>query len=222
MESTRSNIRGSDYVGVFCTATEKYVIAPSNINSHEFDVISKIMGVEVVKLNISGSDIVGMLTRANSNGIVVSNLILDEELEALKSAIDTNVHKLDSRLNAIGSNILANDKIAIINPEYTEHEEHQISDALGVEAIRMEIGGLKTVGANNILTNKGIVLNNRASDEDQQKIINATRFKPIMSTGNTGAVSVGLAAIANSKGVLAGSNTTGFELSRIIEALEGY
>ena len=40
-----------------------------------------------------------------------------------------------------------------------------------------------------------------------------------MTTANTGSLSIGLAVIANSKGVVIGNSTTGFEIVRIVNGL---
>ena len=82
------------------------------------------------------------------------------------------------------------------------------------------IGGFRTVGANNILTNSGLVINNRATDLEQKEWEGMTGFKTIRTTANTGGLAVGLSVVVNSKGVVAGESTTGFELNRIIQGLE--
>jgi translation initiation factor 6 len=164
---------------------------------------------------------VGLFSKANSNGIILSNLTLDEEVEALKRhRLGINIGVLESDLNAIGSNILANDRIAIINPDYSQKDAKDIGDVLGVEVVRAQIDGFKTVGANNILTNKGLVINNKAMDEEKAEWDKLTGFDSVRSTANTGTLSVGLSAIANSSGIIAGDNTTGYELARIVDALE--
>ena len=84
----------------------------------------------------------------------------------------------------------------------------------------MQIGGYKTVGANNILTNKGLVINNKATDLEQKEWEEKTGFKTIRTTANTGSLAIGLSVVANTKGVVAGESTTGFELNRIIQGLE--
>ena len=91
---------------------------------------------------------------------------------------------------------------------------------LDVETVRMEIGGFHTVGANNILTNKGFVLNNRASEEEKERVEGILGMKVEQSTANTGSVNIGLCVVANSKGMMAGEATSGYELARIAESLE--
>lgn len=221
MDAAKCRIRGSDYTGVFCTATDKLVFAPRNLTKKEHDILSATLHSEILEVGLADSNLVGILMKANSNGVVLSNLVSEEEAAALRGRLDgMNVGILKSGMNAIGSNILANDKIAIVNEEYSGHEMGQIGDILGVEVVKSIIGGFRTVGANNILTNSGLVINNRATDLEQKEWEGMTGFKTIRTTANTGGLAVGLSVVVNSKGVVAGESTTGFELNRIMQGLE--
>lgn len=221
MDAAKYRIMGSDYVGVFGTATDKYLFACPAINQRNREMLSEKLDVKYIEMRLSGSDLVGLFSKANSNGIILSNLTLDQEVEALKAhCLEMNIGVIESDLNALGSNVLANDKIAIINPDYSHKDAKDIQDILGVEVVRACVDGFKTVGANNILTNRGLVINNRATDEEKKEWDRMTGFDSARSTANTGALSVGISVIANSKGIIAGDGTTGYELARIIDALE--
>lgn len=221
MEAAKYSIMGSDYVGVFATATDDFVFVGAGLTKNSKDVVCKILQARCIDATISGSDLVGLFARANSNGILLSNLALSHEVEAIKRLdLGINVDVLNSDLNAIGSNILANDCIAVINQDYGHREEMQIRDALDVEVIRAKTDGFKTIGANNILTNTGLAINNKSTAQEENEWNEFTGFKSVRTTANTGALSIGLSVIANSNGVVAGDSTTGYELARIVEALE--
>lgn len=65
-----------------------------------------------------------------------------------------------------------------------------------------------------------MAVNNTISDEEKDYIENILKVKTTRTTANTGSLSIGISAIANSNGILAGDSTTGFELARLIETLE--
>lgn len=221
MKAARCKIKGSDYVGVFVSASERYAFVGLGVPASSKSIVQDTLGVPVKEINISSSDLIGLFSKCNSNGIVLSSLVMDEELDAIKRLdLGVNVGVIKSDLDAVGNNILANDKVAIVNPEYDDISAKQIGDLLGVEVIRAHVGGFKTVGANNLLTNKGLVINNRAADPEKSHLDNITGFDSVRTTANTGSVSVGLCGVANSHGVIVGDNTTGFELERVLEALE--
>ena len=220
MGAAKCSIDGSDYIGVFATASEKHVFVGSQASGRSRQILVDTLEVKPVALSVFGTNLVGLFMKANSNGLIISNLIEDYELERLKEQkLDLKIGVLDSNLNAIGNNILANDKIAIINPDYNVHAKQQIRDVLDVEVLEYQIGGFKTIGANNILTNKGFALSNRAEDDEKESVDKLVGFNSIRTTANTGSLSIGLAAVCNSKGVVVGNETTGYELNRIIEAL---
>ena len=220
MESVKYSIKGSSYVGVFATATDNLVFVGSGLTDNNKKLLTEILGCRVVEMSVSGSDLVGLFARANSNGIVVSSLMMDDEVEVLKSAgLGINIGVIDSDLNAIGSNVLCNDKIAVVNSDYRPEAMKQIGDTLGVEVIKARIGGFRTVGANNILTNKGLVVSNRCTDQEKEKIENWCGFRSEKTTANTGSLYIGLSVAANSKAVVAGDDTTGYELQRIVDGL---
>ncbi|MDE1870765.1 MAG: translation initiation factor IF-6 [Candidatus Micrarchaeota archaeon] len=221
MEAAKYNIMGSDYIGVFATATDDFLFAGAGLTGNSKEMMAKVLGVRCIDLKVSGSDLIGLFARANSNGIIISNLAIDNEVSGLKNAgLDINVCVLESSLNAVGSNILANDRMAIVNPDYSEKECVEIGDALDVEVIRAQVDGFKTVGANSILTNRGLVMNNKSTAKEKSDWDRISGFDSTITTANTGALAIGLATIANSNGLVVGDTTTGYELARILDALE--
>ena len=221
MEVARHNIFGSDYVGAFCISSDHYTIVPQGTKHNIITIIEETLKTECVTLTLSNDDLLGVFGQANSNGVVLSDLTYDEEVIKLKKSLSSiRVGIVNSDLNATGNNIIANDKIAFVNSDYSKSAVKEISDILGVEALPIKIGKFKTIGASNILTNKGMAVNNTISDEEKDYIENILKVKTTRTTANTGSLSIGISAIANSNGILAGDSTTGFELARLIETLE--
>ncbi|MCL4375426.1 translation initiation factor IF-6, partial [Candidatus Marsarchaeota archaeon] len=221
---SKMSILGSDYIGAFAVATDKFAVLARMISHGERDRIEKNLGIKTMTFDLDNSDLVGIYMAANSRAIILPNIIEEDEIahfrKEAKEWLDVEVMIFKSSLNALGNNLLVNDKFALINPEYTAEEARELEDILGVESIRMSIGGFSTVGANNILTNKGMVLNNRATDEETEEIRKIFKgFQPSQSTANLGSLSIGLSTIANSTGLIAGDSTTGFELARISDGL---
>jgi translation initiation factor 6 len=217
----KHNINGNDYLGVFATSTDKYALVWEGVSKRDRGTIAENLKVKCIGVSIARSDLIGIFSRGNSNGLVLSNMTEDKEVEAIrKSGIDIKIGRLDSDLNTVGNNILANDKVAIVNPDYTRNEMNSIGEILDVEVVGAEAGEFKTVGASNILTNKGIVVNNRCTDAEADRIKEITGFDVVRTTANTGALSIGLSAIANSFGIIIGESTTGFEMARMLEALD--
>ena len=220
MDAAKCQINGSDYIGAFATSTERYTFVPYGIPEKIKAMMGKVLKTECICIPVSGTDLIGLFSRANSNGIALSNVASDEDVRKIREmGLGINVGIVDSSINAIGNTVLVNDRIAIIDPEYTDAEARQLQDLLGVEVLKEEIGGFKTIGATNILTNSGCAINNHCTEIEKKKIDMITGFDSVSTTADRGSLSIGLASIANSKGLLVGEDTTGFEMNRIIDAL---
>ena len=83
--------------------------------------------------------------------------------------------------------------------------------------IRLSLGGIKTVGMAGHATNKGILVHPRANDTEIAALERVVDLPIGLGSVNMGTGLVGTGLLANSKGYIAGSATTGFELGRIEE-----
>ncbi len=219
MNLLKRNINGNSYVGAFSSSSEDITLISRGVSTKDEAIIRETLGTEVFRISVSGSNLVGIYSVLNSNGILLPEMIYTEEMKELNNLKDKlRIGMLKSDMNALGNNILANDKIAIINPNFQRAEAEVIADVLDVEIIRMAVGGYETVGANNILTNNGMVLNNFASDSEIEEA-KSLADNVSQSTANLGSVFIGLASVANTKGLMVGEDTTGFELARMEEGL---
>ncbi len=221
MSVAKTSINGNDYIGAFAVATDKFAILSKGVPLHKVQLIEEALGVKCVHASISGSGLVGLYIAANSNGVLLPGIMYEHEVEEVRKALPGyKVQVLNTNMTALRNNILVNDKVAIVDPDFSSAEIQIIKDTLGVEVRTGTIGGFRTVGANNILTNKGIVLNNRCSDYEKEEMERIVGYKGEQSTANRGSVHIGLCTIANSNGIVLGEDTTGIEESRIANSLE--
>jgi translation initiation factor 6 len=217
---SKMRIFNSSYIGAFSIATDSFVLVGAGITRGERSIIEECTEAKVIESTVDGSSLIGIYAIANSNGIMLPETASKEEVKKLKSELHgVEIRLLGTNLNALRNNILLNDHIAFVNPEYSYREIEEIEEVFNVKAVKIHIGNYGTVGANNIITNKGIVVNNSATDSDIsiiKKYVNSMS----QSTANLGSSSIGLCVIANSQGMVAGDQTTGFELARIAEGLD--
>ena len=90
---------------------------------------------------------------------------------------------------------------------------------LTVHVHRRTIAGLKTVGMAGTATNKGLLVHPRATAQELAFLEDIFELPVDVGTTNYGTPMVGSGLLANSKGYVAGSKTTGYELGRIEGAL---
>ena len=215
----RLNISGSPVLGVFAACTEELVFVPHDASDETLKELEESLGVIALRSSVSGSAIMGSLLRGNSNGIMVAGFILDKEMRAIRKHI--KAARLTEELNAAGNLILANDTAALVHPDLSDKSIGTIKKTLDVDVRRGTIGGLKTVGMAGIATNKGVLVHPKSSPTEIGIIEELFALPVDIGTVNFGSPLVGSGLLANSKGYVAGEDTTGPEISRIEDTL-GY
>jgi len=216
----RIDIDGSPVIGVFASCTEDVVIVPSNVTGESVANLEHELGVPSQKIQIGASSVVGSLLAGNSNGFLVTSGASKGEIKALKMINgDLKVRKLPGKINAAGNVILANDTAALIHPQLISRAKEVIEETLRVDACRGTIAGLKTVGMVARATNNGVLVHPKTSEDELSELDELFNVTVEVGTVNYGSPFVGSSLLANTKGYVAGRDTTGIELGRIEEAL---
>jgi len=213
----RIKIAGSSLLGVFARCTEKVVLVPQEVGAADRLTLEAGLKVDAIQMQLSGSSVLGSLIAANSNGFVVSHHAGDHDLETLRE--HGRARRLPARINAAGNVILVNDSAALVHPGLSSKAIDTIEMTLGVAVQKGTIGGLKTVGMAGIATNKGLLVHPRVTEEEIAVLEGLFELPVDVGTVNLGSPLVGSAVLANGKGYLAGSETSGPELGRIEDAL---
>ncbi len=209
-------IHGNPLIGLYVRANED--IAFIGVRDEKAKrVIEKELEVKVVKVSVAGSELVGAMMSLNSSGAIVGRHIKEKELNRIEREIDVLVVDID--INCMGNVIAINDKGAIIHPDIDEKAVEEIKDFLGISVTKGTIGGVKTVGMSSAVTNQGALVNPNSTEWEMEKISEILDVEPVKGTVNFGSEMVGTGIVANSKGYVAGRDTTGFELGVIEEAL---
>lgn len=209
-------IHGNPLIGLYIRASESLAVIGVRDERVEHQIAEE-LDVEVIRTTVCGSELVGAMIAMNSKGAVVCKNIFRKELESLQKKVDVLV--LDTEITCMGNVIALNDRGAIVHPELSQELMDRISDFLDVEVAQGTIGGIKTVGMSAVVTNRGALVNPNANDWEMKRIEEMLGVEPVKGTVNFGSEMVGTGVVANSKGYVAGKDTTGFELGVIEEAL---
>jgi translation initiation factor 6 len=210
------NIHDSAIIGAFATCTEKFALVSQGTSGKICKSIEDMLKVPVFPKLINGSTVVGSMCRGNSNGLLVPRNAIPEDFGDL----DVPVYNLPGKLNAVGNVVLANDSTALAHPELSDRAIATIGEALKVEVYRGTIGGMSTVGMAAVATNKGLLVHPLVSKKELEFLEKIFDLPVNIGTSNFGTQMVGSGVIANSKGYVAGSKTTGHELAKIEDALD--
>ena len=213
----RTLVGGSPYLGVFVRADERCAIVPPSLPGSVERDLRRVLSVEVVRTTVSDCEVVGALVATNSHGVVVGDGLDPDERKLLERV--GPVTAVRHRHNAIGNNVLANDRGALVHPEYPNDALEVIGRALGVRAERGTLAGLATVGMAGVATNQGAVVHPKATDREVARAEEVLGVPVGRSTANFGIPVVGACVIANSRGLLVGRPTTPVEIVHLQEGL---
>jgi translation initiation factor 6 len=217
MSVEQFNISGGPFVGIYCCANEDIVLVPLALEKEMVHRIEEVLKVRAVNMTLGGSNLLGALTCMNSKGLVMTSLADKAEYQQLSK--DYNIVTTPDGLNAAGNNILCSDKGALVNPGFSTKMVAKISDALGVEVVKGTVGGVRTVGSAAIAVNTGVMCHPKATEEELSVLRDLFKVNVQIGTANYGSAMVGASVVANTKGAIAGSLSTGIELGRIEDAL---
>ncbi|RLI82610.1 translation initiation factor IF-6 [Archaeoglobales archaeon] len=210
------SINGIPLIGLYIRSTENAAVLGLRDRKIE-NILKEELDVEVVQTTIAGSELVGAMAAANSNGILVSQYVRKKEIEKLSRVFEVEI--VETKMTCLGNNICLNDYGAIVHPEIEKKVIERVSEFLNVKVSTGTIGGIKTVGMSAVVTNKGGLINPNSKEWEIKKINEVLRVDTITGTVNFGSDMVGTGLVANTKGYIAGRDTTGFELGVIEEAL---
>ncbi|HLC80031.1 MAG TPA: translation initiation factor IF-6 [archaeon] len=219
MNFSRGTIRSSPYVGVFCTVTEQLALVPHSVVPKEAKMVENILNVKVVRANIGNSTLIGVLSKGIKNKFAVSNLIEDTEVRALEKE-GLEVLKVQG-FTSTGNLIALNEKGGIASPLIADSEIEKMHKFFGIKFEKMMVAGNDLPGASITVTNKGLICHPNIAENELLKVQKILRVNGTPTTANYGDLFVGNSVIGNTKGAIAGSNTSGIELSKIDEGLRG-
>jgi translation initiation factor 6 len=223
VKTVQTDFLGDPNIGLFMKASDKLLFAGPQMEDKSLVQAAEALGVKAVRTGVANSELVGIFCAMNSNGVLLPNIALDSEVAAIRKAVKSsgmNVEVVDSDFTAIGNVILCNDRGAVLSRVLTKKDMGVVQDCLGVECDYETVAGLESVGSCGIATNRGCILHRDASEEELDTIQDILKVETDIGTANFGSPFVGSCAIANGNGVVAGVTTTGFEVSRIMEALK--
>ncbi|MCQ1534333.1 translation initiation factor IF-6 [Methanosarcina sp. KYL-1] len=209
------DIYDNPLIGVFATCTEDVALVPPRTNPEVCAILEELLGVRVVETLVNGSVVLGSLSRGNSNGFLLPHGASAEKMEKLTGV---TVGILPDKLNAVGNIVLANDSAALVHPELSDVAIETIARILKVEVFRGTIAGIKTVGMAGAVTNKGLMVHPKVTPSERELLEEVFGLPVDIGTTNFGTQMLGSGLLVNSKGFVAGSETTGPELGRVDEA----
>jgi translation initiation factor 6 len=212
------DVNGNPYVGVVCEAADDLVLVPNEAKDEHVQSISETLEVPAISMTVGGTNLLGTMITMNAKGAVVGNIISDDEVERLSEHRDVLI--LHGRLNCAGNLILANDEKAWVHPRLGDEVRADIAEVMDVEVGEGDLAGMGVVGSVGCATNKGVLVHPKARQEELEALKEFFGVPVDIGTLNYGSPMIGACCVANSKGAVTGTVSTGIELGRLEEALD--
>ncbi len=212
------DVNGNSYMGVLCAASEDLCLAPVVAREDHIVLLEEALGTQVLQLTMGGTNLVGTMVAMNGRGAVVGNIMTDEEMALLAEHRDVLV--IHGRLNCAGNLILTNDTKAYIHPRIAAQVRKDIAEVLDVEVAEGDLAGMGVVGSVGCATNKGVLVHPKARPDEREALSEFFGLPVDIGTLNYGSPMIGASCVANSKGAVTGTASTGIELGRLEDALD--
>jgi len=222
---TRQDLFNNSHVGVFLAVGETIHFHPPGLTDKEVKLLEETLDCPGVELTLGGGRVLGSNMVCNGQGMLVSDIATPRERDILKEAADrvgATLNFWEGRHNAVGNNLLVNDRVALVNPRIAPSGLRQIEESLGVEVHREPLAAVETVGMAGVVTPKGMLVHAKVTPEELDSLKERFGVEPQRATVNFGLPLVGAGLAANSKGAVCGKLTTGIELGRIEDGLGLY
>ena len=206
-------------IGVYCKANESMVFLQKNLQKKVKNKISSTLGANIIEVSIADSTIIGSLIALNSYGAVITDIVDTKTVDVIKNQ-GLDVFIMKDVINAAGNDILVNDNGVLVHPEIKDDTIKKIEEIFKLPVYRGTIGSLKTVGMAAVVTNNGLLCHPKTTEEEKILLKKIFKVDVMNGTVNHGVPMIGSGLIANTKGAIVRSLTTGIEMGRIEEALK--
>jgi len=218
MDIIKYNVYRGPNLGVYISVNDKIGLVPMGFAETKAKKLAEYLDIEILYTAIANTRLIGALSVMNNKGVLLPNTAYQDEYDYLKNETDLEVGVLDTKFNALGNVICANDKGAVVSPWLSKEDCSKISDVLDVEVIQKKISGFNQTGVVLVANNSGAAIHPEADEEDMKTIANVLGVKIEQSSINNGIPYVSSGILANNHCLVVGSLTTGPEIMMLTRA----
>ena len=218
MDIIKYDVYRGPNLGVYISVNDSIGLVPMGFAQTKADKLAEYLDIEIHQTAIANTRLIGVLSVMNNKGVLLPTTAYQNEYDYLKAEMDLEVGVLDTKFNALGNVICANDKGAVVSPWLSKQDCQTISDVLGVEVIQKKISGFNQTGVVLVANDTGGAIHPEADEEDMKTISNVLGVKVEQSSINNGIPYVSSGILVNNHSVVVGSLTTGPEIMMLTRA----
>lgn len=217
MDIAKYDVYRGPNIGVYAAANDRFVFLPGGFARAKAERLAALLGAEPVITTVGGTRVVGAMMVANSRAILLPATAYPSEIRAMEGT-GLRVHVLQTRHNALGNMIAANDRGAVVSPLVEPEAAERAGDALGVEVVRARVAGYNQAGALVRANSSGGIVHPEADDEQVRALSRVMGVPVEPATINGGVPFVSSGTLVNDRCAVVGSFTTGPEIMMLTRA----
>ena len=218
MDIIKYDVYSGPNIGIFTSVNDKFVFLPNGFAKTKAENLAHYLQTEYIMTPVANTRLLGVLMVLNNHGILLPRTSSTEEIAYLQKSTGLNVKILDTKHNALGNLICANDKGGIISPLIEKEFVKEIEDILDIEVIQKRIAGFDQVGAVMEANNFGAVIHPETDEEDIKNFSNILGVNIEPATINGGIPFVSSGILANNNAIVVGNLTNGPEIMMLTRA----
>jgi len=212
----KGNIKGNPSIGLFIFLTEDFGLIGFDVEDKIVKRLEEIFEVPFYKVSIGGTNLIGVFVTGNSKKLLVPSIIYPHELKELERITDVIV--LETKLNALGNNIVIGKEAIAVNPRLEQEIKELLAKEFQKPVYDLTIRKHGIIGALIVEFNRRVLVGNIAKESDIQKIKEIFKAERInVGSVNFGSPFIRSGLVLNSKGYIIGDKTTGHEIALIEE-----
>jgi len=210
----------SPNIGIYSKANDSFVFIPNGFAKTKAKNLAEFLKTDYIFTSVANTRLLGPLMVVNNNGIILPRTALEEELSYLKKSTGLNVDILDTKHNALGNLICANDKGGIMSPMIPTEFIKKVEDTLGIEIIQRKVAKYHQAGAMAVATSRGGIVHPDTEEKDIRIMSEVLGVQLEAVTINAGIPYVASGILANNKSLVVGTLTNGPELVMLTRAFK--
>jgi len=210
----------SPNIGIYSKANDSFVFIPNGFAKTKAKNLAEFLRTDYIFTSVANTRLLGPLMVVNNNGIILPRTALEEELSYLKKSTGLNVDILDTKHNALGNLICANDKGGIMSPMIPTEFIKKVEDTLGIEIIQRKVAKYHQAGAMAVATSRGGIVHPDTEEKDIRIMSEVLGVQLEAVTINAGIPYVASGILANNKSLVVGTLTNGPELVMLTRAFK--
>ena len=220
MDVAKYDVYRGPNIGVYAAANDRFVFLPGGFAEAKAEKLASLLGAEPVLTTVGGTRVVGAMMVANSRAALLPATAHPSEVAAVERT-GLRVEVLETRHNALGNLIAANDRGAVVSPLIGPEAASRAGEALGVDVLRSRVAGFSQSGAVVRANSSGGIVHPEAGD-DQVRALSKLMGAPVEpATVNGGVPFVSSGMLVNDRCAVVGSFTTGPEIMMLTRAFMG-